>query len=115
MARCRYCKIKVSYRAKSCPKCGEPNPGRLPPRPTAESDPPLLFSLIFTLTCLIATYIGWQTGGFLRAAGYFIVGGILGIVVGWKVQMAISLENEEKLNQILGLGLLAFILWLIFW
>lgn len=28
MAICRYCREKVSHRARACPHCGEPNPGR---------------------------------------------------------------------------------------
>ena len=27
LKKCRYCKNEVSPRAKSCPNCGEPNPG----------------------------------------------------------------------------------------
>lgn len=41
MAQCRYCKVKVSRYAKSCPKCGCPYPAPKPkitPQPTTPDE-----------------------------------------------------------------------------
>jgi len=121
MARCRYCKAKVSYQAKACPKCGCPNPGRSPSHHTTSDysieDSPsyILFSLIVTIVSSISAYVGWKDGGFWEAGKYWLLGGGAGLIIGYLAMMTIPDEIAEKINIAIGIIVLGFFGWLFFW
>ena len=109
MARCRYCKAKVSYQAKACPKCGCPNPGRSSTRheisesySVEETPAYVLFCMIVTITSLISAYVGWKDGGFWEAGKYCLLGGSAGLIVGYVAMVAIPDQLAAKINIVLS-------------
>ena len=125
MARCRYCKAKVSYHARSCPKCGEPHPGRLPEHPV-DNEVPLDHLIAFAVT-VVAAYFGWKSD--VRHG--LILYGIIGYVVGWIIGFFIAriaatingaapkdspykTSGEQFVGGVVCFLLLFFLLWLIF-
>ena len=130
MARCRYCKSKVSYQAKACPKCGCPNPGKVYRKSSSwdiEEEPAYaVFALITSMIFILTMYFGYKSEGvsimeFIFGGGaafYFMTGGASAIIVGGLAAfLALSYLDEKKIiivkNALVVLCVLV-IGWLIF-
>ena len=110
MAQCRYCHRKVSYRARACPGCGEPNPGRQA-RPKAENDYVAedLLKAVIRLAALTAVLIAWSYSDdvdnwtdiialSLTLWGSAIVGALAGIVLCLPIVWRRKIHIDNRIN-----------------
>jgi hypothetical protein len=119
MAICRYCKTKVSYQARSCPKCGCPNPGRVRGAAPITKDN-LEVSLSQSLGALffaVALYVGWNiewvgTSGLIGVPICGTVGYFTGWVIGKVIVSKLDRKKEEIGINIISVFILGFIIWL---
>lgn len=89
MAHCRYCHRKVSFKAKACPGCGEPNPGRIA-KVAIEKD--YLFEesvdALARFAIVVAFYIAWNWSddlSELQDLAFPLITFFLGLFVKWMV------------------------------
>lgn len=131
MAQCRYCHRKVSYRAKACPGCGEPNPGRRilhgPSRDYVADD---LFWAMVRVAILAALLIAWNYSNdvdqwedlflllfklWISAIGAALVGGILWLAMVRHRKIHHDNNENDSLFNGLKLGLNACFFVLVIW